>query len=62
MELILPPRGPLTMSEDICGCHSGMKDTVSWAEAKDSVVHVVIHRALPPLQRTVQSQISRALD
>lgn len=62
-ELILPPRGPLTMSEDICGCCSGMKDTtiVSWAEAKDSVVHVVKLRALPPIQITVQSQISRAL-
>lgn len=56
MELTLPPRGPLTMSEDICSCHSGMKDAtiVSWAEAKDSVVRVVI-------QITVRSQTSRAL-
>ena len=39
------------MSEDLFGCCSGMKDTtiVSWEEAKDSVVHVVKLRALPPI-------------
>lgn len=51
------------MSEDIFGCHSGMGDATSvlWVEAKDSVKHAIMHRALPPSQRTFQSRISRAL-